>query len=140
MAKLLIVEDDESQRLLYEEELQEEGYEVVLAKSGKEALKGLEESLFDLIILDIRMPEMDGIEALGKIANRYKETPVILHTAYPEYRNQFIALLADAFILKSSDLSLLKKTVKELLEEKKRERRNENGRRTKTLARRNEDS
>jgi CheY-like chemotaxis protein len=87
MAKLLIVEDDESQRLLYEEELEEEGYEVVLARSGKEALKWLEESLFDLIILDIRMPEMDGIEALGKIASRYKETPVILHTAYPEYRN-----------------------------------------------------
>jgi len=138
MAKLLIVEDDESQRLLYEEELQEEGYEVVLAKNGKEALKCLERTLFDLIILDIRMPEMDGTEALGKIASRYKETPVILHTAYPEYRNQFIALLADAFILKSSDLSLLKKAVKELLEEKNRERRNENGRRE-TLARRNED-
>ena len=139
MAKILIVEDDESQRLLYEEELQEEGYEVVLAKSGKEALKCLEESLFDLIVLDIRMPEMDGIEALGKIASRYKKIPVILHTAYPEYRNQFVALLAGAFILKSSDLSLLKKTVKELLEEKKRERRNEDGRRE-TLARRNEDS
>jgi len=45
MAKLLIIEDDESQRLLYEEELQEEGYEVVLAKSGKEALMCLEGSL-----------------------------------------------------------------------------------------------
>ena len=129
MAKILIVEDDESQRPLYEEELQEEGYEVVLAKNGREALKCLERALFDLIILDIRMPEIDGIEALGKIASRYKKTPVILHTAYPEYRNQFIALLADAFVLKSSDLSLLKKTVKELLGEKNRERRNENGRR-----------
>lgn len=139
MAKLLIIEDDEAQRFLYHEELVEEGYEVVLAKNGLEALKCLEETPFDLIVLDIRMPEMDGTEALGKIASRYKETPVILHTAYPEYRNQFIALLADAFILKSSDLSLLKKSVKELLEEKNRERRNENGRRE-TLARRNEDS
>jgi DNA-binding NtrC family response regulator len=120
MAKLLIVEDDESQRLLYEEELQEEGYEVVLAKNGKEALKCLERTLFDLIILDIRMPEMDGIEALGKIVSRYKKTPVILHTAYPEYRNQSTASLVSAFILKSSDLSLLKKTVKELLEGKKK--------------------
>ena len=120
MAKLLIVEDDESQRFLYQEELQEEGYEVVLANNGKEALKCLEGTLFDLIILDIRMPEMDGIEALGKIVSRYKKISVILHTAYPEYRNQSIASLADAFILKSSDLSLLKKTVKELLEEKKK--------------------
>lgn len=111
---------------------------MVLAKNGLEALKCLEESPFDLIVLDIRMPEMDGIETLGKITSRYKKIPVILHTAYPEYRNQFIALLADAFILKSSDLSLLKKSVKELLEEKNRERINKNGRR-KTLARRNED-
>jgi len=119
MAKLLIVEDDEAQRFLYHEELVEEGYEVVLAKNGKEALKCLEGALFDLIILDIRMPEMDGIEALGKIASRYKKIPIILHTAYPEYRNQSIASLAGAFIPKSSDLSLLKKTVKELLERKK---------------------
>jgi CheY-like chemotaxis protein len=122
MAKILIVEDDESQRFLYQEELQEEGHDVVLAKDGKEALKCLEGTLFDLIILDIRMPEMDGIEALGKITSRYKKIPVILHTAYPEYRNQFIALLADAFVLKSSDLSLLKKTVKELLKRKKTEK------------------
>ena len=120
MAKLLIEEDDEAQRFLYHEELVEEGYEVVLAKNGLEALKCLEETPFDLIVLDIRMPEMDGTEALGKIASRYKETPVILHTAYPEYRNQFVALLADAFVVKSSDLLLLKKTVKELLEEKKK--------------------
>jgi len=139
MAKILIVEDDESQRLLYEEELQEERHEVLLAKSGGEALKCLERALFDLIILDIRMPEMNGIEALGKITSRYKKIPVILHTAYSEYRNQSIASLADAFILKSSDLSLLKKTVKELLEEKKKRKGNRNGRRTKTLARRNED-
>jgi len=120
MAKILIVEDDESQRFLYQEELQEEGHGAVLAKSGKEALKCLERALFDLIILDIRMPEMDGIETLGKIASRYKKTPVILHTAYPEYRNHSTASLASAFILKSSDLSLLKKTVKELLEGKKK--------------------
>jgi CheY-like chemotaxis protein len=122
MAKILIVEDDEAQRFLYHEELVEEGYEVVLAKNGLEALKCLEETPFDLIVLDIRMPEMDGTEALGKIASRYKKIPVILHTAYPEYRNQFVALLADAFVVKSSDLLLLKKTVQELLEEKNREK------------------
>jgi len=122
MAKILVVEDDEAQRFLYSEELVEEGYEVVLAKNGKEALECLEESLCDLIVLDIRMPVMDGTEVLGKISSRYKKIPVILHTAYPEYRNQFIALLADAFVLKSADLSLLKKTVKELLKGKNREK------------------
>jgi CheY-like chemotaxis protein len=120
MDKILLVEDHEAQRFLYHEELIEEGYEVVVAKNGLEALKCLEESHFDLIVLDICMPEMDGIEALGKIASRYKEIPVILHTVYAEYRNQPIASLADAFVLKSSDPSPLKKTVKELLEGKPR--------------------
>ena len=122
MAKILIVEDDEAQRFLYEEELQEEGYEVVLAKNGLEALKCLEESTFDLIVLDVRMPEMNGTEVLGKISSRYKEIPVIIHTAYPEYRNQFISLMVDGFVLKSADLSLLKSTIRGLLEKKKTEK------------------
>jgi len=113
--KILIVENEEGQRLLYEQELNEEGYFVLCAKNGKEALKCLEESPCDLIVLDIVMPEMDGIEVLSKIASRYKRMPVILHTAYAHYKNDFMTWLADAFVVKSSDLSLLKKTVKALL-------------------------
>lgn len=119
MAKLLIVEDDESQRSLYHEELVEEGYEVVLAKNGVEALKCLEQSSFDLIVLDVRMPIMNGIEFLGKISGRYGEPPVIIHTAYPEYKGQFISFMVDGFVLKSADLSLLKNTIKDLLKKKK---------------------
>ena len=115
MARILIVEDNEAQRFLYHEELVEEGYEVVLAKNGPEALKCLEESPFDLIVLDILMPEMNGTEFLGKISGRYKETPVVIHTAYPEYKSQFISLMANAFVLKSADLSVLKTTVRDLL-------------------------
>ena len=113
--RVLLVEDEEAQRLLYEEELSEEGYFVLWAKNGKEALKQLEESPCDLVILDIVMPEMDGIEALTKIVSCYKKMPVILHTAYGHYKNDFMTWLADAFVVKSSDLSVLKKTVKELL-------------------------
>ena len=113
--KILLVENEEGQRLLYEQELNEEGYLVLCAKNGKEALKRLEESPCDLVILDIRMPEMDGIEVLGKIVSRYKKMAVILHTAYAHYQSDFLTWLADAFVVKSYDLSLLKRTVKELL-------------------------
>ncbi len=113
--KILLVENEEAQCLLYEQELNEEGYIVIRARDGKEALKRLEESLCNLVILDIMMPEMDGIEVLGKIVSRYKKMPVILHTAYAHYKNDFMTWLADAFVVKSSDLSVLKKTVKELL-------------------------
>ena len=122
MAKILIVEDDEAQRFLYHEELTEEGYEIVLARNGVEALKCLEESPFDLIVLDIRMPIMNGTEVIGKISSRYKETPVIIHTAYPEYRSQFISFMVDGFVVKSADLSLLKTTVRGLLEKRKTEK------------------
>jgi DNA-binding NtrC family response regulator len=61
------------------------------------------------------MPEMDGLEVLAKIVSRYKKMPVILHTAYAHYKNDFMTWLADAFVVKSSDLSVLRKTVKELL-------------------------
>ena len=113
--KILLVENEEGQRLLYEQELNEEGYLVLWARNGKEALQYLEESPFDLVVLDIVMPEMDGLEVLAKIVSRYKKMPVILHTAYAHYKNDFMTWLADAFVVKSSDLSVLKKTVKELL-------------------------
>jgi DNA-binding NtrC family response regulator len=126
--KILLVENEEEQRQLYEQELKEEGYLVIWARNGKEALRHLEESLCDLVVLDIVMPEMDGIEVLSKIVSRYKKMPVILHTAYAYYKNDFMTWLADAFVVKSSDLSLLKKTVKELLEKnEKRERTNGGG-------------
>lgn len=117
--RILLVENDESQRLLCQEELEGEGYQVVSAKNGKEALKCLEDCLCDLIVLDILMPEMDGFEVLGKMVSRYKTIPIVLHTAYGYYKNEFISWLADAFVVKSSDFSILKKTIKELLERRK---------------------
>jgi CheY-like chemotaxis protein len=109
------MENEEAQRLLYEQELNEEGYLVLCAKNGKEALKRLEESPWDFVILDIRMPEMDGIEVLSKIVSRYRTMPVILHTAYAHYQSDLMTWLADAFVVKSYDLWVLKRTIKELL-------------------------
>ena len=125
--KILLVENEEGLRQLYEQELDEEGYLVTCARNGKEALKYLEESPSDLVILDIVMTEMDGLEVLPKIVSRYKKLPVILHTAYAEYQSDFMAWLANAFVVKSSDLSLLKKTVKTLLEKSGEEKGTQRG-------------
>ncbi|MGZ3557528.1 MAG: response regulator [Thermodesulfobacteriota bacterium] len=115
MAKILIVEDDEIQLLLCKEELEEEGYDVTLARTGEEALESIQDSPCDLVILDLRMPGMDGLEALGKIVSRHKKVKTVIHTAYPKCKGEFISWLADAYLTKSTDFSLLKKTVKELL-------------------------
>ena len=113
--KILIVDDDEGLRSLYEEELREEGYEVVTARDGKEALLKLEKERPDLVILDIVMPQMDGMEALGQIMGRERNVPIIIHTSYPGYREDFMSWAADAYVTKSDDLSELKKKIRELL-------------------------
>ena len=118
MATILVVEDDKNQRLLYEQELKLEGYEVVTASDGKDALEKIQEQLPDLIIMDINMPKMDGIETMGKILGKNKEIPVIINTAYSNYKDNFMSWAADAYIVKYSDLVELKSTVKEVLAKK----------------------
>ena len=117
MKKILVGEDDESQRILYHDEFVEAGYEVILAANGKEALKRLDKSKPDLIILDIVMPVMDGMEALARSIRKYRDVPIILNTAYSIYRDDFMSWGADAYIVKSSDLGELKARVKEFLAE-----------------------
>ncbi|MEW6526192.1 MAG: response regulator [Spirochaetota bacterium] len=115
MKKILIVEDEQHQRELYAMELQEEGYEVDQAANGKEAVDKVKANKYDCVVLDIRMPEMDGIEALGKILSRDKKVPIIIYTAYSNYKSNFMTWTADAYITKSSNLKELKDKIKELV-------------------------
>ena len=119
--KILLVEDEESLRLLYEEELKAEGYEVITAGNGKEALRQLEGIKPDLIILDIVMPVMDGMETLGQIMGKKRTIPIIIHTSYPGYREDFMSWAADAYVAKSSDLRELKDTARDLLKRGRKE-------------------
>ncbi len=121
MTTILLVEDDKNQRVLYEQELKHDGYEVVTASDGKEAIEKVQEQLPDIVIMDINMPKMDGIEAMGRILSKNKEVPVIINTAYSNYKDSFMSWAADAYIVKSSDLSELKNTIKEILTKKTKE-------------------
>lgn len=116
MKRILVVEDEEGLRLLYKEELEAEGYEVITAGNGKEAIQRLEEEKPDLIVLDIVMPVMDGMEALGRIVGKDRKIPIILNTSHAGYRENFMSWVADAYVTKSSDLGELKTKVKKLLE------------------------
>jgi DNA-binding response OmpR family regulator len=121
MTRLLVVEDDKNQLRLYEQELTDDGYEVVTAPGGREALAEIEKKRPDLVIMDISMPGMDGIEALGKILGRDNTIPVILNTAFANYKDNFLSWAADAYVVKSSDLTELKKTVKDVLTRRSRD-------------------
>jgi DNA-binding response OmpR family regulator len=122
MKKILVVEDYESLRVLYRDELAEAGYEVILAPNGKEALKQLGRAKPDLVILDIVMPVMDGMEALGRIIREDRYIPIILNTAYSSYKDDFMSWCADAYVVKSADLEELKAKVQELLGETEKPR------------------
>jgi DNA-binding response OmpR family regulator len=115
MKTILVVDDDEAIRSLLQEELEDEGYKVMIATNARDALKMVEAEPLDLVILDIRMPGMDGLEALPRILGIKEGLPVIMNTAYSQYQDSFMSWAADAYVVKSSDLSELKTKIKELV-------------------------
>ena len=115
MKTILVVDDDEAIRTLLQEELEEEGYKVLIATNARDALKMVAAEALDLVVLDIRMPGMDGLEALPRILGIKEGLPVIMNTAYSQYQDSFMSWAADAYVVKSSDLTELKEKIKELV-------------------------
>ncbi|UCC78317.1 MAG: response regulator [Candidatus Zixiibacteriota bacterium] len=116
MKNILIVDDEEDIRNLYESEFEIEGYNTHSVSSGSEALEFIKKnSNLDLVILDIKMDDLDGLEVLENIRTETNKVPVILNSAYSTYKNNFTSWLADAYLVKSSNLSELKDKVQELL-------------------------
>lgn len=115
MKKILVVDDEENIRFLYQEELEEEGYTVEVAAHGQEALEKVNIFRPDLVTLDIRMPGMDGVETLRKIREVQRNLPVILCSAYGEYKQDLTTWASDAYVIKTSDLTELKGTIRMLL-------------------------
>lgn len=115
MKKILVVDDEEYIRELYRDELAEEGYQVELAEDGQEALGKMATFRPDLVTLDVKMPGLDGIEVLRRIREKDASVPVLLVTAFGEFRQDFNTWASDAYIVKSHDTLELKTTVRKLL-------------------------
>jgi CheY-like chemotaxis protein len=115
MKKILVVDDEANIRELYREELEDMGYEVTTAADGAEALAVIETMKFDLVTLDMRMPDIDGIETLRKMKEKDSTLPIVICTAYEEYKHDFGSWCSDAYVVKSADTSLLRETIKKIL-------------------------
>jgi DNA-binding response OmpR family regulator len=115
--RILVVDDDAHILKLYKLELEEEGYDVVTAGNGSEAMERFEAEDFDLVTLDILMPDVDGITLLRKMKEKKPRMPIIMSTAY-DYRDDFAVWASEAYLVKSADLSEMKAKIKQLLEKK----------------------
>lgn len=116
MAKVLVVDDEEHIRMLYSEELSEEGYKVWAAATGHELLRRIKSLQPEVVVLDIRLVDYDGLELLQEIRNQYHDLPVILCTAYDTYKEDPKSIAADYYVVKSFDLSELKMAIQRALE------------------------
>ncbi|SFM62636.1 response regulator [Thermodesulforhabdus norvegica] len=116
MAKILVVDDEEHIRMLYAEELQDAGYEVITAEGGHGLIELIESEKPDLIILDIKLVDYNGLDLLQDIRQKFFDLPVILSTAYDTFKEDTKSLAADYYVVKSFDLTELKKKIAMALE------------------------
>lgn len=121
--RILIVDDEELICRLLAQRLTSEGYACVTANNGREALSHFYKDTFSLIISDIRMPEMDGIELLKRVKDLNPNMMVIMVTAYPELDMAVEAMRLGAydFIIKPADLDLILLSVRKALEKRRLE-------------------
>lgn len=115
MYTILVVDDEDSIRALYREELEDEGYRVVCAADGKTARKALEDHKVHLVVLDIKLKGESGLQILQEITREHRELPVVLSTAYGSFKDDFSSWLADSYVVKSGNLQELKDEVAKVL-------------------------
>lgn len=113
--RILLVDDEESIQLLYREEFEDEGFTVDSAYNGIDALAKFQKDPPDLVILDINMPGMNGIEVLRQMKELRADLPIILSSAYQEYKQDFATWASEAYVVKSANMDELKATVRKHL-------------------------
>jgi two-component system response regulator PilR (NtrC family) len=124
--RILVADDEQSMREFLDIMLKKEGYKVSLASNGEEVVKTVDNDLFDLVLLDIRMPKLDGISALKKIKAISPETIVIMITAYASADTAIKAMKEGAYdyITKPFKVEEIKLIIKNALEKKNLQKEN----------------
>jgi DNA-binding response OmpR family regulator len=115
LARLLLVEDEPAQLDFYRCLLAEDGYEIEEAKCGKEAIEVAKRFCPSIVVIDLVLPDMDGTEAISRLLSECGKPKIVINTGYESYRFDFRCWGADAFVVKSSDPSKLRATVRRVL-------------------------
>lgn len=120
MKRILIIDDDPSIRLLYQEELLDEGYDAITSDGGNGVLQLIAEHKPDLILLDLKLGSKNGLDLLQEIRKELWRIPVILLTAYPSFKLDSKSVSAYASVTKNSDLTGLKQQIEKCLNDPNR--------------------
>jgi len=124
-ARILIVDDDENIRKVLKTILEDEGYAVDEAENAKKAIEKSRRYVYNLALIDIRLPDMEGIELLTRMKDTVPKMRKIIITGYPTLQNAIEAVNrgADAYILKPFDMEKVLATIKEQLRKYEEEKR-----------------
>jgi DNA-binding NtrC family response regulator len=116
---ILVVDDEDALRMVLSSELQSSGYEVSTASDGDEAINAVQSKKFDLLLLDIKMPRVDGFEVLKFVKKSYPQVKVIMLTGFADLKNAIESkkLGAEDFVSKPYDLVDLLTTIERVLSE-----------------------
>ena len=123
--RILVIDDDENIRSVVTAILEDEGYVVETADTAKKGIEKSEKSFYNLALIDVRLPDMEGIELLGKLRDTKPKMRKIIVTGYPTMQNAVAAVNkgADAYVLKPFDVEKILRTIKEQLQKQADERR-----------------
>ncbi len=118
-SKILVVDDEDALRTGLSGELTRKGYNVSTASDGDEAISGLQKETFDLVVLDIKMPRMNGFEVLKFVKEKHPETKVVMLAGFADFGNVIDVkkLGAEDFVAKPFDLANLLTTIERVLSE-----------------------
>jgi len=122
MVRIMIIEDDEAMRSLLEDFFEEEGFETDSASNGADALRILSKDPLDLIVTDIRMPGLTGLDILPRLRRLKPETPIIVMTAFgsEDVRRRSLERGATTYLEKPIHLSQLRTLIHEMISEKEK--------------------
>lgn len=116
-ARILIIDDDESIRKILSAILEDEGYAVETAENGREAIDKTNVKVYNLALIDVRLPDIEGVVLLGKLKETVPRMRKIIITGFPTVQNAIEAVnnKADAYMLKPFEIGKILETIKEQL-------------------------
>lgn len=124
-ARILIIDDDENIRKVLAAILEDEGYDVELVDTARKAIEKTRRNYYNLALIDVRLPDMEGIELLTKMTDTTPKMRKIIITGYPTLQNAVEAVNngANAYVMKPFDMEKVLKEIQEQLKKQEAEKR-----------------